>query len=102
MDNSNDSSGCFQSLMIYIVVFLLLPILFVQVFIDSSLIPKMLNLEPTGQQQEIRRETPKPFYCNTCNKHVGGHRISEWESGNGHGFYIVTEILDCGHRQDGH
>jgi len=101
MDKDNESSGCFQSLITYILVFLLLPLLFVHIFIDSTVIPKLFNFGSTPQRQETRQETPGSFYCNICNKYVNGYQIREWESENGQGFYIVTEFLDCGHVQTG-
>ena len=101
MDNNNNSSGCLKSVTTYIVVFLIVPVLFVHIFIDSTVIPKIFNPEPSQQQHETRQEAPASFYCNACNKFVGGYQIREWESENGHGFYIVTEFLDCGHIQSG-
>jgi len=98
--HNDDDTNLFHSIMIFIVVFVVLPILFM-LFTDPNAFSKLFNPESTRQQQETRRETQGSFYCNRCNKRVGGYRIREWESENGRGFYIVTEFLDCGHIQHG-
>jgi hypothetical protein len=98
--NDNESSGCLGSFMVWLGIFVLLPILYVFIFVEPLNFSTQQKNTSGGQSTQNQSFQ---YYCNTCGKQTGGHvlREREYDSETGKSFLIETIVLDCGHRQVG-